>query len=203
LTACASFSGGSIISLPAAGVDQPARDFVNENDRRDEIGGARPLCLSDRETGRDVVARMARQAADIGIVQIVITEGNAVREGGKLGRAASGGSDDGSRAVRRRERDVAADAYRSFVERCDPAADRIDHMGFDPLDGRLVDIREAQPIGVVGEPFRERADRLRARGGMDGRQRGCACRQMQESPASRFHEFSPIYRFFFGSGCVS
>jgi len=40
-------------------------------------------------------------------------------------------------------------AHRPLVERGDSAADRVDEMRFDPLDGRRVEIVMAQSIGVA------------------------------------------------------
>ena len=156
--------------VPAAGrdvegVDQAAVDLVGEHDRGDELRSARALAFGDREAGGDVIARMARQTPDVGIVQVVVAEGCAVGEGGEIGRGAPVRADDGRCAGRRDQRDIAADAHRPLVERGDSAADRVDEMRFDPLDGRCVEIVIAQSIGVGGEPIRERpGGRLRSSG---------------------------------------
>src|SRR6266849_3624482 len=117
LTAWASCARGSFISLPAAGrdvegVDQAAVDLVGEHDRDDKLGSARPLAFSHREAGGDVIARMACQAPDVGIVQVVVAEGGAVGEGGEIGSGAPVRADNGRGAGRNAERDIAADADR-------------------------------------------------------------------------------------------
>ncbi len=178
--------------VPAAarhveGVDQPAVDLVGERDRDDEVRRARALGLGDAQACRDIVARMTRKAAHIGVVQVVVAEGGPIGERREVGRAAPVGADDGRGAVRGRERDVAADAHRRLVECRDPAPDRVDDMRFDPFDGRGVEIVEAQPVRVVGEPFGERAGGLRPRETMDRRQRHDTGRQSQEFAAGKSH----------------
>jgi hypothetical protein len=175
-----------------AGVDQPAGDFVDEDDRGDEVGDARALGFGDRKAGRDIVAGVAGETADVGVVQIVVTEGDAVREGRQLRRAAPRGPDHGRLALRG-EREVATDAHRLLVERRDPAPDGVDHVRLGPLDGRGIDVVEAELMGVVSKSFGERAGGLRRRAGRDCRQHGRARCQLQNSATGKFH-MSPCPR---------
>ena len=59
-------------------------DLIGKNDRGDELGDGCPLGLRDRETGRDMVARMTGNAADIGVIEVEIAEGGAIGEGCKI-----------------------------------------------------------------------------------------------------------------------
>jgi hypothetical protein len=175
-----------------AAVDQPAGDFVDEHDRGDEVRDARALGFGDRKAGRDIVAGVAGEAADVGVVQVVVTEGDAVGEGRQFCRTAPRGPDHRRLAVRCK-RKLAADAHRFLVERRDPAPDGVDHMRLGPLDGRGVDVLEAEAMGVISEAFGERAGGLRRRAGRDCRQYGRACCQLQDFATGNFHDV-PLVR---------
>ena len=114
----------------------------------------RPLGLRDREAWRNVIAWMNGKASDTGVVEVEVAECRAIGEGREFGRRAPIGADNG-RVAADRERDLAADAHRSLVERTNSAADRIDDMRFDPLNGRGIEILKAQPVCVNSELVRE------------------------------------------------
>ena len=99
---------------------------------------------------------MNRKSADIGVVEIEEAERCAIGERCKIRRRAPPRSDD-RRRTGHGKRDLAADTDGSFLERSDPAADRIDDVHLDPLDGRGVEIVIAQGVGIGGQPFCERA----------------------------------------------
>src|SRR5580698_5836760 len=98
------------------------------------------LGFGDRKAGRDVVAWMASNAADIGIVQIEIAESRAVSEGCKIRRCLLRGADNGGSATAVSERDVTANSHRLFVEGGESAADRIDEMHLDAFYRRFVEV---------------------------------------------------------------
>ena len=141
--------------VDAEGIDQPAVDLIGKSNRGDEFGGGCPLGLGDRETGRDMVARMTGNAADIGVIEVEIAEGGAIGEGCKIGRCAPLCADDGRAAAAARQHHVAANAYGLLVEGCEAAAERVDEMHFDAFDGRFIEIVIAQAIGIGSEPLRE------------------------------------------------
>src|SRR5262249_58416589 len=89
-------------------------------------------------------------------------------------------------------RSVAQDPSRPLGERANAAADRVDDMRLDALDGRGVDVLEAQLGGVACEPFGKRADRrlgiaLRLRDARDERERGRTGAETQELPSWNCH----------------
>ena len=138
------------------GVDQPAIDLVGKGDRGDELFRARALGLRDRETGRDVVARMPGDAADIGVIEVEIADRRAVGEGRELERAAPPRADDGRAATAVRQRDVAANPHRLVVEGREGAAERVDDVHLDAFNGRVIEVLVAQPVGIAGEACCER-----------------------------------------------
>ena len=66
-------------------VDQPAVNLVDECDRGNEFGGARPLGLRDRKAGGDLVAWVAGQATDIKVIEVVVSKGDAIGERREIG----------------------------------------------------------------------------------------------------------------------
>jgi hypothetical protein len=182
--------------VDAEGVGQPAVDLIGKSDRGDEFPGACPLGLRDGETGRDIVARMTGNAADISVIQVEIAEGGAIGEGCKVGRGAPLGADDGRAAAAARQHDVAANAYWLLVEGREAAAERVDKMHFDPFDGRVIEIVIAQAIGISGEPLREgwlvrlrshRRPIFRLRSSPRKREHAGTGGQMQKSSTREFH----------------
>src|SRR5207302_6826203 len=123
-------------------------------DRGNEVARTGPLRLADREARRDLVARMNGNPPDIGIVEIEVTQRRTIGEGGKLGRGAAPGANDGGVAGYGK-REIAADTDRAFVERPDRAPDRVDDMHLDALDGAGVEVLIAQIMGVGGQPLRQ------------------------------------------------
>ena len=103
-------------------------------------------------------------ARDIDVVQVVIAEGAAIGEGGKVGRGQPIGADDGrdpapasaAAAGPCRDREFAAGADRPLVEGRDPAAERVDEMDLDGLDGCRVDVAITQGVRIGGESLRQR-----------------------------------------------
>jgi len=137
-------------------IDQPAVDLVGESDRGDELRGARLLGLGDCQTGGDIVARMAGDAPDIGVVEVEIAEGRAIGEGREIGRGSAPGADDGRAvAAATRQCHIATDANGLLLEGGETAADRIDDMHLHAFDGCVVEIVIAQTVGIGGESFRK------------------------------------------------
>src|SRR5205085_11866293 len=124
-------------------IRQPAVHLVSQDDRGNEVARTGPLRLADREARRDLVARMNGNPPDIGIVEIEVTQRRTIGEGGKLGRGAAPGANDGGVAGYGK-REIAADTDRAFVERPDRAPDRVDDMHLDALDGAGVEVLMAQ-----------------------------------------------------------
>jgi hypothetical protein len=145
-------------------IDQPTIDFVGKHDRGDQFRGTRMLRLGDRETGRDVIARMTGDAADIGVIQVEITKCGAIGESREIRRGLPRGADDGRSAMSAvRQRDVTPDADGLIMECGEAATDSIDEMDFDALDRRLVEVLIAQVSSIGGQPVREGAGRGRWR----------------------------------------
>ena len=191
-------------NVPAAGgdigvegIDQPAIDLVGQGNRGDELCRARALGLRDREAGRDVVARMPGDAADIGVVEVEIADGGAVGEGRKVGAARRVVPMTVAPPPPMRQRDAAADAHRLLVEGGKAAAERVDDMHLDALDGRLVEVVVAQGVGIGGKTCRERSfarrrDRrcrtiFRPCNSRSDRQDSRASGEMQKLSAWKFH----------------
>jgi len=99
---------------------------------------------------------MNRKSPDIRIVEIEEAERGAIGEGRKIGRRAPARSDDRG-GTGHGKRNLAADTDGFFLERSDTAADRIDDVHLDPLDGRGVEVVVAQGMGIGGQPFRKRS----------------------------------------------
>ena len=112
-----------------------------------------------------MVARMRRKRPDIDIVEVVIAERGAIGESREIGRGARIGADHGGGAAAPgRQCHLAADPHRRLAERRNAAADGVDHMRLDPLDGRGIEIVVAQRVRVGGQPLGERTRRrLRCR----------------------------------------
>src|SRR5215467_775706 len=121
-----------------------------------QILGVSPFGLGDRKARRDVVAWMNGKSTDIRVVEVEEAEGCAIGEGCKIRRRAPSGSDDRG-ATGHRKRDLATDPDCSFLERSDTAADRVDDVHLDPLDGRGIEVVVAQGMGIGGQLFRERS----------------------------------------------
>jgi hypothetical protein len=98
---------------------------------------------------------MNGKSPDIGVVEIEVAKRCAIGEGCKIRRRAPARSDDRGRTGHGK-RNLAADTDGSFLERSDTAADRIDDVHLDPLDGRGVEVVVAQGMGIGGQPFRKR-----------------------------------------------
>ena len=139
-TACTRLCPATGAKADVEGVDQPAVDLVGQNDRDDKFRDSRPLGLRDGKTGRDIIARMTGDAPDIGVVQVEITERGAIGECRKIGRDTPLGADDRRAAAAARQHHIAANAHRLFVERRKTATERVDQLGFDTLDSRVVEI---------------------------------------------------------------
>ena len=148
-----------------------------------------------------MIARMNRKASHIGVVEVEVAEGGAIGEGRQIRCRAPIGADNG-RVAADRERDVAANADRLLVEGADSTSDRVDHVDFDPFDGRGIDIVIAQAVGVGGKSLRKRTDgllrrrrcrmALRARDPRRGRECRSAHCQMQKSSARELHGVSSV-----------
>ncbi len=124
---------------------------------------------------------MAYFLASIDVVEIVVADRRAVREGRQIGRRAS------RRAQHRGavglaagvgQRDAAGDADRLFTERGDAAAERIGEMSSNRFDRAIVEVIVTQRCRIGRELLRDvaRVRCLRQRG-MDP---AGACRQRTE-----------------------
>ncbi len=98
---------------------------------------------------------MARDAADIGVVEVEIAEGCAIGEGREIRCDAVPCANHGRATAAARQYDVAANAHRLSVEGGETAAQYVDEKHFDTFDCRVVEIIIAEAVGVGGEPFRE------------------------------------------------
>jgi len=119
------------------------------------LGGG-PLGLRDCKARRDVVAWMNGKSPDIRVAEIEVAERCAIGEGCKIRRRAPARPDNRGRTGHGK-RNIAADTDGSFLGRSDTAADRINDVHLDPLDGRGVEVVVAQGMGIGGQPFRERS----------------------------------------------
>src|SRR5262249_1546823 len=138
------------------GVHQPAVHFIGKRDGGHQILGVSPFGLGDRKARRDVVAWMNGKSTDIRVVEVEEAERCAIGEGCKIRRGAPTGADDRG-ATGHGKCNLATDADRSFLERSDTAADRVNDVYLDPLDGRGVEVVVAQGMGIGGQLFRERS----------------------------------------------
>src|ERR1700704_1272997 len=134
-----------------------------------------------------MIAWMNGKASHIGVIEVEVAESGAIGKGRKVRCRAPVGADNGC-VTADRQRDVAANPDRPFVEGADAASDRIDNMRFDPLDGRSIEIVIAQAIGIGGKSFGKRTNgrlrrlprrtALRVRDPRSGREYGSTCGQM-------------------------
>ena len=90
------------------------------------------------------------------VAEIEVAERCAIGEGCKIRRRAPARPDNRGRTGHGK-RNIAADTDGSFLGRSDTAADRINDVHLDPLDGRGVEVVVAQGMGIGGQPFRERS----------------------------------------------
>jgi hypothetical protein len=173
-------------------VRQTAVDLIGDNDGGDELRAIRSFGLGDREAWRDMIARMHRsRRRSVDIIEVQVPHGGAIGEGGRLGRGPQGSADDRGRPCAPRKGGLPARSDRPFVERRDPASQRINDMSFDALHGGGVDIAKAQAARIVGKLFGER---LRTQPQCAARQsweRDGAHRQTEEFATSEFHAADP------------
>ena len=99
---------------------------------------------------------MNGKSTDIRVVEIEVAERGAIGEGCKVRRRAPARPDDRGQTGHS-QRNLAADTDSFFLERSDTAADCIDDVHLDPLDGRSVEVVVAQGMGIGGQPFRKRS----------------------------------------------
>jgi len=174
-------------------LDQPAIHLIGDDDRNDQLLRAGALGLRDREAGRNVVAGMRGELADIGVVEIEKTHRHAIGEGGEIGRCSPRRPNDGRRATDR-EGDLAAGMDRPLIPRAHSAADRVDHQRFHALQRRGIDVIVPQRGRVSGEPLGKRLSRgeLRRllRGLANNREHGGAGAETEQSTAGDVHRAS-------------
>jgi hypothetical protein len=103
--------------------------------------------LGDRQAWRDMIARVDRSCRrSVDIIEVQVAHSGAISEGGKLGGGPQKGADDRGRPCAFRKGDLPARSDRPFVERRNPASQRINDMSFDALHGGGVDIAKAQAV---------------------------------------------------------
>ena len=92
------------------------------------------LGFSDRQTGRNSIARVTGNACDIGIIQVEIADGSVIGEGRKIGCDAALGPDDGRTALAVRQYHVSANAHGFLVEGGEGATERVDDVRLNPFN---------------------------------------------------------------------
>src|SRR2546421_13112990 len=138
--------------------------------------------------------------ADVCVIEVEIPDGCAIGEGRHVSRRLSMSANDRRRAAHGK-RELPADANRPLVPSAYAAANRINHMRLDTLDGCGVEVLVAQAVSVVPEPFSERSLSrlgpgrgpviLRICGVKNKRQGACTGADLEKSPTRNFHCIAP------------